>query len=394
MSRKGLCSLAVVAILGALVIAGCGGGSSSTSGGGGATSEGGETAADSGSASAQQFEAKWIKGSFSKPAVPAIKNIPPSENIWIVTVGQLSVSGQKSISSVVSSAKDLGWTTHEYDGKFEQNEWIAGVRAAVAAKADAIFTYAIDCAPMAAALKEAKAAGIPVINLQGVDCDVEGGEKLFTYTVTWNGEETEEFWKNFGEAQAAWVSSHEPEAKILSFEETDVRLLINIAEGFKSGVEKYCPGCEILEEIKFTGAELGAKLQAKAEQALLRAPDATVVNGNYDDPVNTAISPAMKNAGKAGQVALIGGEGQIPNIELVYEGIQSAGSGIGLYWEGYAAMDAIIRVLAGEDPAGDEKNGLGVQLYDKENNLPPKGQGYEAPDIDYKAAFYKAWGLE
>lgn len=392
MSRSGLCSFAVIAALAALAVAGCGGGSDSTSGAGG-TSEGTEASEGGGSEETQQFAAEWIKGSFVEPKVPAIKNIPTSENIWIVTVGQLSVSGQKAISSVLGSSKDLGWQTNQYDGKFEQNEWIAGVRAAVAAKADAIFTYAIDCAPIAAALQEAKAAGIPVINLQGVDCDVEGGPKLFTYTVSWNGLETEEFWKTFGEAQASWVSLNEPDAKIISFEETDVRLLINITEGFKSGLEEYCPGCEIVEEIKFTGAELGPKLQSKAEQALLRTPEATVVNGNYDDPINTAIYPAMQNAGKAGEVALVGGEGQVPNIELVYDGIQSAGSGLGLQWEGYAAMDAIIRVLADQDLAGNTKNGLGVQLYDKDNNLPPRGQAY-APDIDYKAAFYKAWGLE
>lgn len=397
MSRSGLCSLAVIAILSALTIAGCGGGSSSTSSGGGTTSEGGETGESGGSgasASAQQFAAKWYKGTFTEPDVPPVKNVPKDEDIWIVTVGQTATSSVKSIHSVVEASNALGWKTHIYDGKFEQNEFITGMRAAIAAKADAIYVYAIDCSLITAPLEEAKAAGIPTITTQGVDCDAEGGEKLFTYAATWSGKSVEEFFVTFGEAQAAWVAANEPEAKILAFVETDVRLLVRIGEGFQKGIEEHCPKCEIIEEIAFTGTELGTKLQEKAEQVLLREPDATTISGSYDDPVTTAFNPALKNAGKTGQVSVIGGEGSVPNIDLVYEGGEAAGAGIDNYWEGYAAMDAIIRALAGEDPTLGAKNGLGVQLFDKEHNLPPKGQAWSVPDINYKAAFDKAWGLE
>lgn len=390
MSRTGLSYLALIAALVALGVAGCGGGSSSSTSGGEVTDQAAESGA---SKAAQQFADKWYKGSFTKPNLPPVKNIPKNQDIWIVTVGQTATSSVKSIHSVVEASKALGWKTHLYDGKFEQNEFISGMRAAIAARADAIYVYGIDCASIAAALEEAKAAGIPTISTQAVDCDAEGGDKLFTHATTWSGKNVEEFFVTFGEAQAAWVAQNQPEAKILNFVETDVRLLIRIGEGFEKGIDEYCPECEIVEEIQFTGAELGSKLQAKTEQAVLRAPDVTTISGSYDDPVNTAIAPALKNAGKSEQIAVIGGEGSVPNIDLVYEGSQAAGAGLDNFWEGDAAMDALIRVLAGEDPALGEQNGLGVQLYDKEHNLPPKGEAFSVPDIDYKAAFYKAWGL-
>ncbi|MGD9734969.1 MAG: sugar ABC transporter substrate-binding protein [Solirubrobacterales bacterium] len=384
--------MALLGVFAALTIAGCGGDSSSTSGGGEQSQS--ETGGNDSPASAQKFADKWYKGSFTKPDVPPVKTVPTTEDIWIVTVGQTATSSVKSIHSVVEASNALGWKTHIYDGKFEQNEFITGMRAAIAAKADAIYVYGIDCAAITAPLEEAKAADIPTISTQAVDCDAEGGEKLFTYASTWSGKSVEQFFVTFGEAQAAWVAANEPEAKILAFVETDVRLLIRIGEGFEKGIEQYCPKCEIIEEVQFTGAELGTKLQEKAEQVLLREPDVTTISGSYDDPVTTAFNPALKNLGKTGQVSVIGGEGSVPNIDLVYEEGEAAGAGLDNNWEGFAAMDAIIRVLAGEDPTLGEKNGLGVQLFDKEHNLPPKGDAFSVPDIDYKAAFYKAWGLD
>ena len=58
-------------------------------------------------------------------------------------------------------------------------------------------------------------------------------------------------------------------------------------------------------------------------------------------------------------------------------------------WEGYQTIDNLVRLFAGEPPAG---SGIGLQVYDLEHNIPADG-GYRPP-VDFKAAYREAWGLE
>lgn len=330
---------------------------------------------------------------FKLPKVTPVK-APSGENVWVVTVGQLAVSSQLVAGAFTEEAPKLGWKIKVFDGKFEPTRWLEGIRAAIAAHADAIVTYAIDCPSVSAALKEAKAANIPTINIQGVDCNAEaGGEQLFTYDVTYApGNAAMETWaKYLGNAQGSWVAAERPEAKILSVVETDLRITAAMGEGFTEVLDKYCPGCEVVEEIEFVGTEIGPKLQDKVEQALLRNPDVDVAYGNYDDVVVGSVAPAIRNVGRQGDIALIGAEGQKPNIEMIYEGKEAAGAGISNSFEGYSALDATIRILAGQKPLG--YTGDGVQVYDASHNLPEKGDYYE-PKLDYKGIYRKAWGIE
>lgn len=382
------------------VAAGCGGGSSSdssaetSSDATSATEASSETEATSGTSdAAKAYAERWYKGTFEAPKVTPVKP-PTGQNVWVVTIGQLAVSSQLIAKAFTDEAPELGWKVKVFDGKFEPDRWLEGVRSAIAAHADAIVVASgIDCASVAPALKEAKAAGIPTINIQGVDCDAEGGRSLFTYDLTYapGSSDLEEWATSLGNAQGAWVAAERPQGKILSVVETDARITIGMGKGFNEVIEKYCPECEIVEEIEFVGGEIGPTLQEKVEQALLRNPDADVVYGNYDDVVVGSVEPAIRNAGREGDVALIGAEGQVPNIELVYEGKQAAGSGVSNTFEGYAGLDATIRILAGEQPLGN--TGEGTQLYDKDHNLPAKGEHFETT-VDYKSVYRKAWGLE
>jgi ribose transport system substrate-binding protein len=319
---------------------------------------------------------------------------PKGKNVWVVTIGQLAVSSQLIAKAFTDEASNLGWKVTVFDGKFEPGKWLEGIRSAIAANADAIVVASgIDCASVTPALKEAKAAGIPTINIQGVDCNAEGGEKLFTYDLTYapGNSSLEEWATSLGNAQGSWVAAEKPQGKILSVVETDARITVGMGEGFKEVIDKYCPECEVVQEIKFVGTEIGPTLQNKVEQELLRHPEVDVVYGNYDDVVVGSVEPAIRNAGREDEISLIGCEGQKPNIELMYEGKEAAGAGVSNTFEGYAGLDATIRILAGKKPLGN--TGEGTQLYDRQNNLPVKGEHYETA-VDFKSAYRKAWGVE
>ena len=57
-------------------------------------------------------------------------------------------------------------------------------------------------------------------------------------------------------------------------------------------------------------------------------------------------------------------------------------------WTGWAAVDTMNSLFT-DAPVAD--SGLGWQLVDKQNNLPPSGPF--VPDVDFKAIYKKAWGV-
>src|SRR5207244_3512101 len=73
--------------------------------------------------------------------------------------------------------------------------WVDGIRQAIAAKADGIILWAVDCAPVKAPLQDAKKAGIPVVGWEAIDCDqtidkagqvkASGQPGLFSATITY-----------------------------------------------------------------------------------------------------------------------------------------------------------------------------------------------------------------
>jgi ribose transport system substrate-binding protein len=92
---------------------------------------------------------------------------------------------------------------------------------------------------------------------------------------------------------------------------------------------------------------------------------------------------------------LTGLEGLPANISLIKQGLQTAVAGVSLEWLGWAAIDGLNRLFAGQ-PQVDE--GIGWQTVDKQHNLPttPAYDGNVAsngqPKQDYQAIYRKSWG--
>lgn len=82
-------------------------------------------------------------------------------------------------------------------------------------------------------------------------------------------------------------------------------------------------------------------------------------------------------------------EGLPEGLELIREGKAHFGAGISYAWEGYAAVDALNRLLNGEEAVN---SGMGVKLFDADHDF-PEGRVWEPP-YDYRALYRKAWGLD
>jgi len=98
---------------------------------------------------------------------------------------------------------------------------------------------------------------------------------------------------------------------------------------------------------------------------------------------------AIQSSGRSDQLNVISGFGDAANMDIIRNnGGQDAVLGYATPWGAYGSVDEAIRVLNGEQPVVE---GDGMQVVDKDHNLPDSGD--YTGDVDYKAAYQKAWGI-
>jgi ribose transport system substrate-binding protein len=393
-----------VCVAAAIAASGCG--SSDSTATGGSSSSASSTPSTTGASSTQPvsaFEARtaalFKMDSFTEPEAGAPKP-KPGAKVWAIPFGLGATAGAEFADGVKTAGRKIGWEVKVFDGKFDPNNYLTGIRQALASKADGIILYAIDCPTVQSALGQAKAAKIPVIGVESFDCNEleAGAPKLFSSGIGLynaepfgHGSQPYEQWiQDNGRAPtSAMVAYTKGKAKVIDFVETDTRATLLIDQGFKQELAR-CPDCQIVETVKYTARDIGTSLQSKAAQALLRHPEANAVFGNYDTPITGGIATAVLGSGRNDKLYVTGGEGDPPNVDLVRSnGGQDLGVTDPVRWEGFAGVDALNRAFNGMKPG---RNGIGMALWDAQHNLPPKGKGVVYP-VDYEGAYYKAWGV-
>jgi ribose transport system substrate-binding protein len=301
-----------------------------------------------------------------------------------------SPAGAEFAKGFEEAGAALGWDTTVFDGKFDPNGYQEGINRAIAAKADAVALYVVDCAAVQAPLRRAKKAGLLVVAGESADCDEAGeGEALFDGTSSWKQGDYNEAGRFGAEVQTSWVIKEtKGAAKTILFHETDLQITRKQAEEAKRVLAK-CQGCEIVQEVKFTAKDFGPALQQKAEQALLRNRDANSIIMPYDDVYLAGVGGAIRASGrKDDDLAVVSGIGQVPAIDAAREGqALDAGYGWVVEAQAYQLMDVLNRLSNDQEPA--KESPFSVGLWDK-SRLPPKGESWN-PAIDYPAEYKRIW---
>jgi ribose transport system substrate-binding protein len=330
----------------------------------------------------------WYKGTYKEPNGSAVKTAS-GKKIWLVSVGLGIEYSVRASEAAKESAGELGWSMHVYDAKFDPNQMLTGVQQAVVAKADGIILEVVDCATVKNALQQAKDAGIPVVGIESKDCD----PGLFSHSVTYEGKKTfQEATIEFGAAQAAWViAKTKGQAKVVLNTGTDTETTRLVTDGNKKALED-CPSCEVVGDATWVAADIGPALQEKIQQTMVKHPDANAFLPSYDAIMTQSGGvQALAATGRIQDLTVSGGEGTVAGIQQIRDGkgMQMC-AGQSVEWETYAAMDALARLFDGGDPDAID-TGIGVQVCDKDHNLPPEGEPY-TPPVDLRAAYLKLWG--
>jgi ribose transport system substrate-binding protein len=392
-ARPCFVSMALVAVV--IAIGACGSDSSDSS----STATTGTTGSGKPLSYFQDHVSALYKGTYESP--PSTSPKPqPGKLVYAIPYGLGASAGETAARGAELAGKSMGWRVKVIDGKFDPSAQLSGIREAIAAHADGIFLYVIDCPPIQAGLQEAKKAGVMVTQAEGLDCSdlKSGAPSLFTtdagpYTAQpFSGVGSFKDWvRAYAAAQADAIIDHtKGKAKILDMVETDANATLEEDVGFLKEVA-LCGTCKVEATVKFTGAEFGPKLQEKVSQALLQHPDINAVFGIYDAPVTGGIAAAVRSSGRVNDIYVTGGEGDPPNADLVRNNQgQNMGVGIPVEWEAFAAMDALNRAFHGGKTV---PNGIGLAIWDKTHSLPAHGESWQ-PSTDFKSAYYKTWGVE
>jgi ribose transport system substrate-binding protein len=323
---------------------------------------------------------------------------PPAaanKSIWVITCGQAAAGCATPGNAVMTAAKAIGWSATLCDGKLDPATYAQCVTSATAAKPSAIVLVLVDCQFVQAPLKAAKAAGIKIYGIGSYDCGSTGSTNLY------DGQTVFEGGKTYQQSSAAVATSiadyiiakSSGQAHTLLIRENDNLGAKANADGIDAELAK-CGGCREYT-LTVTVADLtSGNLSSKVSAALAQHPDVTTVATTYDAMVTFGVGQAVANAGRP--IILTGVEGLAAGIALIKSGQQTMAAGIPSQWIGWAGVDELNRLFAGQ-PEVDE--GIGYQTIDADHNLPTTTLFYDGnvdasgkPKQDYQAIYEKSWG--
>ncbi len=322
------------------------------------------------------------------------------KNVIFVSCAQSSPGCANPPNEMEKAAEAIGWDYQIFDGDNNVNNgWATALRQAIAASPDAIVTHGMDCVAIQQPLVEAKAAGVPVFAIQGIDCDdpsIEDGtgEPLFTQ-VTWLNEDaktTGDILFQVGQLQAAYViNATQGKAKIIQ-----THFLSPMGEYQQQGQNDMlakCSECEVVAVVDWTGPDsnAGGPFEQRFRTTLTQHPEANAALFNWGSTATSAgLGKAIVDAGRQDTIVSVAFEGLAPSLQLIREGGGlTADLGLSSKWMVWATVDAMNRYFNGE-PAVPE--GVGMRIIDADNNMPPDGENYETP-VDFPSMYLESWGV-
>jgi ribose transport system substrate-binding protein len=310
---------------------------------------------------------------------------------WVMPCSAAAAGCEGPAQAAVQAGTALGWKMTLVDGKLDPNVYNSQIRAAIAAKADAIILIAVDCSLTEASLQAAHRAGVKVYGVYSLDCNQAGGtgKPLFDAQISFGNESYPGYINSYGKAIADYViAKTDGKAKVIMMREDDTAVVRLANDSFENELKK-CTSC-VLTTVNFSGQDLvGGQLQTKTTAALTQHPEANVVMAPYDASIGPAVAQAKAQGHK---LILTGVEGLAANIALIKSGTQDMISGMPSQWIGWAGADGLNRLFAG-DPQADA--GIGIQIIDATHPVPTKTPFYDgnAKSAGYRANYTRIWGV-
>lgn len=365
------------------VIVGCGGSSS----GGGTVDAQGVKDAKSAVAKYEPIPTFALKA----PAFDAQKaiqgktvfNIPSFSGIPFYDVGDAEMQ---------RITEALGGHWIEYPNQGTPQEWGKGIEQAIAQHADIISLGGTDPNLNIPQLQDAKRAGIPVVETQIYNTGEPVPGKANSLITA---QRTARF-NDAARLEVDWaVAQSNGNAQMLVSTSNEQPPNLGIVGAMQDEMKNVCPtNCSmVVDNVPLT--DWATKITPATQSSLVKHPDTNWAIPVYDAQTNYMVA-GLRQAGKIGKVkiATYNGSGDVlRQIQQDKGDPVNMDVGENLYWNAWANMDTVLRVLAkvAPVPKGDEKTPLrifSIKNVDEAGTPAVDGKGYGTA---YVGGYNKLW---
>lgn len=315
------------------------------------------------------------------PADPVKMASLKGKLVWFISPSQATAYALGVSKGFVAGAEAAGLRSQVFDAKGQPTLFNEGVAQAVAAKADAIVTYAIAPALIQQSLKLAQEARIPVIQVM---TGVPAAEGMYISI----NPDVETLGKLQAHAALLQTQCKLNGAVVYS---SNFPILSAMKNASFAEVKALCPSCE-MTELNVQLPTISTQLAPLTSSTMARLPKLNAFIATFDQ-LAVFMVPAIEQAGRK-DVPIIGANGNSANLEFIRQGrVQSQDPAYPpAHYLGWQLVDQAARAVAGAKPTPFT---VQVQMLDKANIGPA---GTEEMTVfkglaNYEGVFKKAWGL-
>jgi ribose transport system substrate-binding protein len=328
--------LAAVTAL-ALTLSGC-----SDDGDSGGSGNGASTTQDAGSlAKAKKaIEAAEAAPQMTLPSEALDVSDLQGKTVYLI-VGDLSNAFVAELAKYINEASDLiGFNVTTLNSHESAAQQTAFIRQAVSNHVAGILTIGVSSTQAPAAMKEAQAAGIPVVTtvVQSVGEDLQPDISAIVGPDTYK----------VGQVQADYAYVDSPgDVHAVAYGSTILSQDVRQWDGQKAELEKLCgDSCSIsTENIDLTKFQTDLPLNVRAK--VTSDPSINWLLPDWD-VLATYVYAGLKQASATDRVKFSSWNGIPSAVDMVRSGEEAATVGISLHIWGYAAADTIGRLMAGQ----------------------------------------------
>jgi ribose transport system substrate-binding protein len=283
---------------------------------------------------------------------------------------------------VEEAAKALGWTVTTFDGRGSVSGTLSAMQQALASNPTAIITPA-DANALQKPIKEAVERNIPVIGIHATAFPGPSPELGLYMNIVSNPAE-------IGETEAAYViAMSDGKARNIHMVDNSYAIARFKAKATTTPIAN-CPTCEMLETINMPLGDASARMSSAISGLLARHGDSWWLTTCCDGYLTDVAAALRARGASTDDIKLVGADAPPSAYDMIRnDGFQVASVPEPSTLFGYEAVDAIIRAMAGEEPA---KFLQPVFLIVKENVDSEGGANNEfVPSNNFACHYMNVW---
>lgn len=351
-----------------------------------------EAARAAGVARAKAEVLKFMKLPKFVPPGPALngKKIAAGKTIMLIPYSTQIPYNAAFDAAVTKYAKAVGFKVIEYPTSGLPDQWSRGIQLAISKHVAAIdLTAGLDVRAIIPQIKQARAAGIPVLDSTFADPSVATPNYLSAgvglgYKQAGELEADYAIWKTKGKGNFLEINTPgiAPSA------------LHGVSEGQHDAIKRNCPSCKI-RTIDVPIPQWATNTTPQVLAALKKDPSINYILPHYDSQAEFVI-PALNTLHKAGKIGIAAFNGTPAILELVRKGQVNMDVSEDVAWAGAATVDSILRVLGKVAPSsGTIDEHIPLRVFDA-SNIGSLGSkiGYGSGFGGAQDGYLKLWGVK